>query len=81
MEGAVTAEILKAQLLLTVGEENNWYEFYHQEKRVAYVAKGDVEDANIDIDPALDDENEKNIEEQTAHILSHWKRRSEKLLR
>lgn len=68
VEGAVTVEIPKGTPLLTVGEENNWYEFYYQGK-VAYVAKGDVEDANIDM-AALDDEMKKNIEEDSAYIES-----------
>ena len=66
VEGAVTVEIPKGTPLLTVGEENNWYEFYYQGK-VAYVAKGDVEDANIDM-AALDDEMKKNIEEDLSLI-------------
>lgn len=36
---------------------------------MAYVAKGDVEDANIDM-AALDDEMKKNIEEDSAYIES-----------
>lgn len=67
-EAAVILEIPKGTSLLTIGEENGWYEFYYQGK-VAFIANGDVIDANIDT-AALDDEMKKSMEEGSAYIES-----------